>query len=77
MPRLKPEFILSAAQTLVTMWNPFPQAVRGQHAIDEFSSPMVMLFATEATHNGDLISPRWSVSPVKDLQDLDLNGHIV
>ena len=69
MPRLKPEFILSAAQTLVTMWNPCPQAVRGQHAIDEFSRPimMVMLFATEATHNGDLISPRWSVSPVKDL----------
>ena len=48
MPRLKPEFILSAAQTHVTMWNPFPQAVRGQHAIEEFSSPMVilMLFAT-------------------------------
>ena len=67
MPRLKPEFVLSAAQTLVTMWNPCPQAVGGQHAIDEFSSPMVMLFATEATHNGDLISRRWSVSPVKDL----------
>ena len=49
MPRLKPEFILSAAQTLVTMWNPFPQAVRGQHAIDEFSSPMMVMVMPFAT----------------------------
>ena len=74
MPRLKPELIFKPFQP-TAMCNPFPQATRGQHAIDEFSSPMVMLLATVATHDGDFIIPGWRISPMKDIQDLHLDGH--